>query len=195
MRSISEFGETIECRKCKIKRLKKPCGRDSNNNRIFRDELGKLWAGKLCNNCKNRRNIDHARLFYGQKSRDDKNHKPYFKKGRESEYTAKKYFEKIGYKVDICDVFGPDLFIYKNGNKLSVEVKSVRIEKNSMSHRVNAVYKTRRNDDLICYVLGQKIVVLTMSEHLKNCSKTVGRVVTDFFLSKELKWKHNKTRP
>lgn len=162
----------VKCTKCK--KIKTKIRYPKKTKRwLFKDENGKLWDAGVCPLCKLRRSC---------KPRDEVEN-PRYKTGRKSEITAKKYFESLGYEVDLVNVTGPDLTIRKNGIVKTVEVKTVSKDKRKRgrNYAVAAVWKTRVNDDMIAYVLGEQVVVREMKDHLKEVGISGDLVVTRFF--------------
>lgn len=86
---------------------------------------------------------------------------------------VKKSFSKLGYKITYFgkkNANGPDIFVVKNGIPKSVELKKSRTTKRN-SIQIPPVEKARKNDDLVCIILGDNYVLIEpMRDHLSKCT-------------------------
>ncbi len=168
----------VTCSFCNLQKMRIRSHRRPGGRWIFIDENGNLWDAKTCNDCRNQHRLFYGRKKYGQRPRDLATF-PAHITGRSAERTAQRYFESLGYVVDICMVRGPDLTISKDNKSLRVEVKAVH--KSGRSYMVGGVQPLREKDELIAYVYGSVVKVTSMRSHLRACRPGGDRSVTSFF--------------
>ncbi len=92
-------------------------------------------------------------------------------------------FERLGFEIiyysGIANANGPDMWVKKKGRPLSVEIKTARRKKGN-TWAVDPVEPLRQKDDLIAIIcpIGKYVLIESMVQHLKNCSKSGDRPMT-----------------
>ena len=96
-----------------------------------------------------------------------------------SEGVAARYFERLGFDVEVTSCFGPDLVCSSPGKSFFCEVKAVSKQNVGNSWYVHGVYPTRSNDDFIVMVFPNGFVhIEKMADHLSACAPNGRRTVT-----------------
>lgn len=166
------------CRVCNQGKPRFRAEKDARGKYHYRDDRGNLWQGRRCHACSLAAKITDGRKRGKRPIDDVENHAQ--KLGRQSEVTAKRHFERLGYSVRMTTANGPDLTISKDGAELTVEVKTVTKVKGRNCWYIHEVMPLRRGDDLIAIVHGESVFVEDMKEHLAKTPKSGVRVVTNY---------------
>lgn len=163
----------IHCKQCKLLKNKIQSGkRPSGNAYYYKDERGFFWDGRTCPDCRKIKNTQSDRAQGRHKSIDDV--KEYrIMAARNSEHIARKYFERLGFEVEMTKIRGPDLICKKGNAVLNVEVKRMiddgRIKRKT--YRITPVKRNRIKDDYVAIIFGENVhLVQPMKDHLAACS-------------------------
>lgn len=169
----------VKCRKCQISRERIRNGSYPSGSARFIDERGHLWSGTLCREC-SIKYIKTTRHKSGRSNPYGEGTAKHMRKGRASEIAVKEFFERLGNKVTLNEMRGPDLII-DTGNKIfTCEVKTV-VKRKDTHLMVDKVALKFYSNDYIAYVFGNQIHITTMKEHLAACPPGGQRSVTKLF--------------
>jgi hypothetical protein len=96
----------------------------------------------------------------------------------------KREFGKLGFSILFVNrppsANGVDLWVQKEGRRpMSVEIKRARKDRKTKAFKVDPVQRLRTKDDLIAIIINKDYVLIeSMEDHLKCCSKTGVRALT-----------------
>jgi hypothetical protein len=148
-------------------------------NRLYVDEYGDRWHGRTCPHCVKEKSRE-ARYRNGIHRPKGERGDVHLLRGFAAEGHAAEFFKFAGFRVERGNYLGPDLHVWIEGQRLSVEVKLVQVRKYSLT--VNPVKPSRRGDNLIAYVHPDgRVRVENMSDHLREAHPSGGRTVTKLF--------------
>jgi hypothetical protein len=151
---------------------------------VWRDHRGRYWNGNHCHACSLSRSRKH--MGFGARGSSKNPKSTATKVAVRAERRAAKFFESLGFKVEIGHGAGPDLFCDLGPWTYTVEVKLAG--KNGSRWRVGRVMEARKRDDLVAMVLPNgRVYIDSMEHHLSKCvpsdgTRSIWPIVKEFGL-------------
>lgn len=182
MKNISK--RCVKCGKEEFLTYDKTYKYKSATIHIYRDYRGRYWNGNHCHSCSLSRS--RKRMGFGKRGSNNSPKTTATSEAVRCEKIAAKFFESLGFKVEIGHGAGPDLFCDLGPWTYTVEVK--KVNKNVSRWRVGRVTPARKKDDLVAMVMpNDRVYIDSMKNHLKNCvqsdgTRSIGPLVKEFGL-------------
>lgn len=169
-----------DCKICKITKSYIYKNKIPSGTRVFVDEHGHNWSGRVCSPCSSKIKGDWEHKT-GRSKTIDTTLNVRHQKGRKAERMVQSFYDNYGLITQLTQKKGIDLKVFNNdGSSFTVEVKSAWKRKGHESWIVDKLKNWQKKCDLVAMVfVEQKVIIIEpMKLHLSRCQNGGQRTVT-----------------